>query len=893
MTILSQLVHYLHHTHGQHELWAGFNETTAQRTGIVPIRDRVTNGDIWIDSTIRLALPEGVDSETNFYAFWFRTSEIGTIAQCVPDLSWASGKDLVYNDIDAYVCNDGGKVTPKEHTYYTRIYDYVVVVVRASAFIAVNTSLQDGAFSVYMEKTKTIKTVYTKHVISLTDRMVAYTKARAADIVFINGAPKTIAIDADIPLGVFVECITYSDTTSVSLFAGDSLESYSSTIAGEDVYLLHQNKSHNTSNYLIPAECCGLYAETTTDGIYVNAIDKDCLLQVTHNDVGVPVSIMASILLKLGAALSDITISVVFRRRASNKMLGADASYIKLLYSHDDHTILSFLLNDIPPADIAFWQAASLDTTQFVQDISGLLPDVTDTSMGEYVARYGFYETVNRLCPRVQSFSVGTTSQHTFNVRIPPMFNEQFVTAHVFLNGIKLDDNLVTVTPLMIMREPIGNTHVAFGHCGTVIIDQTVDFTPTTGTVSSLVVELFEDPNLDTMVIEAPDGTVAIPFDADYYEVYQAVDIVEPDANALVDATFLTKYVTVEPATIGTLADGELTFNASPNTYLVQSKVNMFRLGTQFNSIPETLSPTVVFGDSKRFDPIVINCIDNDGNPIVNVKSTMAYLNGRVLIYGVDYILRHQFEGTDWVMSQIIVQNSGYIEEENTLSVYATKDRIDFNAHGFAIPELPFGVIDGFGCYHNLSLYMANGYVRNTNDLPHWIPGNDVVATTHAPDVGRLCGFRTVLPILFYDYLNGLTSQAATDLSRLETLRDYLAKATIYDPDIIYIPESHRLYSLFTMYVVREALRGNIIIPADYSSADLSGLVADYLWLQDLDIVFDDNIELDYAFIDVYPAYMKELNDNPKLYQFCQDLMRTYIDTDAITHGDLVPLTTA
>ncbi len=890
MSIENQLISYLHHAYGQKELWAGTDETTTQTTELALVRKHVVHGSIPIDTTAALALPNGVDSATGYYVFWFDVAELGTMATVITD-DWVSGAALLQHRTDARVFNESGHVIPLTGTYYYRVYDRIVVAIDETVFTAVCDSLTTTTLSISMEHTNAAIGCYYRRITTVSDRSIAFNKAAVASSVFINGVFTLVESVGDIPLSAVFEALTYSDAFESISIAGSELVSYTSEEHEEDVYVLHVPKSSNPEFYLIPSECCELYASAASGGYWMDVVHTGGYHQLTHADFGLLSSVADAAALALGEDLANVTFTLIPRRRTSDKKLVMDANYIRLLYIHDDSDIVAFLTETAAPEEIAFWSANSLDQASFVSDINGRLTAVADESLENYVARYGFFETVNKVCRRVQSFSVGASSQHVFNVRIPPMFNEAFVVAHVFLNGVKLADDLVTFSPLMILKHAIGNEYAADGHCGTIIVDNSVDFTPASGeNVSSLVVELFEDPDLETMVVEAPDGTLAVPFDPDYYEVYRVDSVAVPDSEAMVDETFLTKYVAVEADAVGTVEDNELLFDASANTYLVQSKVNMFRIGVEFNSLPEELDPDVG-GEMGWFDPIVVNCIDNEGVPIVNVNSALVYLNGRTLIYGVDYILRHQFEGADWVMTQIIVQNAGYVEDTNTLSVYASKDRILFNTNGFSIPELPFGVIDGFGCYENLSIYAVNGYAMNTAILPGWIPGDGAVNTTYAPATGRLCGFRSVLPNLFYEYLDGLTSSADTDLNRLNALKEYFNGYVDFTNDTIYIPESHKLYSLFVMYVVREVLRGNITVPADYTQADLAGLVADYLWLQDLDIVLDGTSSLNYNFIDVYPSYTRAVNDDIKVYQFCQDLMRTYIDADAVTHGDLVPLT--
>lgn len=901
--------------------------------------------------------------------------------------SWISSLNLLERGYNAYIFDTTGpnpswRVIPKKYIFFHVLFNDVAVAIRTDVLQRFFGKSVDLSFNMILENNtdESVKIIY-KYIGNSNDKnSVIETITRfEPSLVLRNGKPffpDNIAL-SDLSIGDDIEFHKYMDIVYSATI--DPLNDTFVTNGGLNSQLVHIPKSENLENKLIPVELCELYMYEKTNRKNAMWIDRffhepSKIFQITHSDFGVPEDLLNYYLSYLDGSLTlnDVECELIFRDRFKDKYLADDISYIRYLYLHTDSEIKDILLGNIGTAP-SVWNAADLTDSRFtteINDVPGRLK-YQEMELSDYISVYGFYNTANIICPKVNTFYVDENSQHVFAVNIPVMFNEQYTKAHMFLNGLKISDEFITRKELMyhhpVDKEYAAQFRIESGHRLVIYIDESVDFTPPNEEYSELIVELYEDPDKETQTFIDPAAGTEINFDSDVYKLYKETDVSATDDEALIDVTFDKRYEDIDPASVGSFTDDKFTFDGTPGKYILQSKVNVFKLIETFeNHIPETQDPDT----SEEFDPIVINIDDDQGYPVIGVNTSEVFLNGRMLVKDVDYHIIEQYDEGHFVHSQIIIQNVEYVQETNLLEIYVSCSGKSDENYGYAQPEKIFGLLDHYKWLSNLSIYSNYGHISPSYFLPVWSPASDgysefmsdwfelegdhpkgssilnlhntdgiftgclldryvngIIANTFVtnidhnnktitishpltvdiqngtqiniklpwiPDTGRLSAGKLTVPYLLYNYMNNLAvsgTTASDDDTVRENIYTYFSDLYANQENVLFVPNSHKVYSLLVNYIVREMLRGNITIDQSYSQDDLNSLIDSYLWVANHDLVFSKLDSTDKRFVDVYPSYARYLADNRNLYQFTQDLIRHYENqiSDDITTGDIVP----
>lgn len=768
---------------------------------------------------------------------------------------WTRTDRLKGSSVDVKIYDEDGRKIPSWEIYIHELFHYYVVAISEDAFAktlrpAKMYPILSNTKELYMTIANEVGVKSHEYITGYTPRTVeAIDMVRAsvltAALVFVGGIPvQNTSMAGTIRIGDFVEALTYTNacivTTTIDGSTGVYVDSY-----GKDHQIIHIPKSANPTNVIMSYDMCELYVFKPYDSQNLNTnfgywipkvVYADSLKQLTHNDISIPMSVLAPYAAKLNVPVNNLVVKTVHRMRFDKTMLRS-AEYVDLLYKFNDSEIMDYMTGNAT-TDVEFWHADVLQDSEYASMINNI-PEAGQSTFIKFVKSFGYYHSIALTCPRVQHFTVSADSPHRFEIPIPLTFNENLTKAHVFLGGEKVHDTLVATKPLIFTQNPIigsetvplmpYNGTVQTDHHLVVDIDPSVQYiTPSDEEYKTLSIELFEDTSKnnspDVVFFFVTDGVfMTIPFNKEIDKLYRREVIAhEPWTNIIEHSahpagfnkyTWDYQYVEVpEEEYLEFYDDINRVLSFAPgnsftnNTYIVQPGCRLYRFEFNFDTA------------YNAFDPIVIDLVSVDTNnilqsPILDIGGSLVYLNGRALVKGVDYDIITQLSSTDNVVwRQLVVQNERYIRETNNkLEAYVYRDIEVSNEYGFAQPELPFGIKTNLEWYHNNTMVVDDGYSRSTSILPFdaWLNG---VYTSSAPNHGSLINCRLTVPMLLQWYFDSieLTMQEIreSDASRVASLINLVdtESEALSDAHII-IPESHNIYSVFVLTLVRDLIK--------------------------------------------------------------------------------------
>lgn len=184
--------------------------------------------------------------------------------------------------------------------------------------------------------------------------------------------------------------------------------------------IIHIPKALNPNNYLISHDTCDffIYPRSLKSGYKVGRYfhraqgsEDRSFIQLTHNDFGVPTSLIDQFSEYIGA--DEVVIDCFIRMHSRNKTLQRDKHYLDFLYQLNDNKILDFLEGSAE-VNIPFWNAKELEISNYI----ALLKDTSEQPLRHdlkyYTEALGYINTASKLARRIfryknlQSTLVGT-----------------------------------------------------------------------------------------------------------------------------------------------------------------------------------------------------------------------------------------------------------------------------------------------------------------------------------------------------------------------------------------------------------------------------------------------------------------------------------------------------
>ena len=244
------------------------------------------------------------------------------------------------------------------------------------------------------------------------------TRSESATVKFVNGMYIKGNLTSNISEsgkfliknGDFVELIKDGNVVgsfSVDLSNDDDSRVY---ISEKDLRLkniIHIPKALNSQNYLISHDTCDFFiyprnrSTSYKVGLYFHRAqgsEDRSFIQLTHNDFGVPTSLIDMFSEYLGA--DEVVIDCYIRRHSRTKTLQRDKHYLDYLYQLDDNTILDFLEGKAD-SDISFWEAAKLETSNYLSIVKDTNAQLIQSTLKFYTEALGYTNTASLLSHRI------------------------------------------------------------------------------------------------------------------------------------------------------------------------------------------------------------------------------------------------------------------------------------------------------------------------------------------------------------------------------------------------------------------------------------------------------------------------------------------------------------
>ena len=693
-----------------------------------------------------------------------------------------------------------------------------------------------------------------------------------ATTVYLNGREAVIDTAEDIHINDYVEIIndhTVYCTFDIDLQNPDQNRQFDSVKDGVRKQIIHIPKSLNPDDRVITNNTCDVFIRPTDidnaklKGLFMHRCQYDIpVSQITHNDFSIPIYVLESYKEYLNT--EELTLHVICRCHDKINHLVRNKSYIDLLYTHDDDIILDFLENNKPrPAEhIEFWNAASLEQTEYVKMIEDVPSSITPDIVPKYIDDLGYHNAIALASRSIQRGYITAAMSHKLAVRIPTLFREAEVYVSLFIAGKRLLNSLVTV-------------HSIIDDYVEVDIDNSVVF----NVGDEFIIELYEKLPEHTIRLSPiiTDKTFTIPYD----EFYIAEEHILTTPVKGID---IEKSKSYEEINVAEVADVKIENNiitiifkdvAFGKDYILQNRDGTYPFIKHILDL------------STDKDPIVINLTtvnDNDPNdvyPIFGKIGTIAFLNGLTLVEDVDY---KTFDIVDdvtknLVARQLVISNVSYLNDtNNVIESYITRSFKEGNYHGFldtAIEELPLNSIIEY--YPQISLFSIDGQIIKEVEINnHNINLKDLTLR-----VGALYGTRTLLSSCAQEYIDLFHSD--DDSRRLLILREYFNEIVDTESDnvdFVVIPYSHRLYSLFLSVIFRDVSEGKKKIVFDPDIYNLLSQITEYNYLKKYDIIFTS--ELDLTYIDLFPTYISYVTPGIENYNALTNIATHELPDDSV-----------
>ena len=710
--------------------------------------------------------------------------------------------------------------------------------------------------------------------------LAATTAAASGNLIFVNGYESYNVSSSVLSLGDYIEVIKdrniYCEFT-LDLTNIDDNRFFTSTKDSCIKQLIHIPKALNPNQKVITHNTCDMYIRPN---IGVNKNIKGRFLhrcqmgvdigQVTFNDFSIPMYIIDAYTAAMN--VDEISIRVVCRVHDKNNVLIRDKDYVDYLYTHSDAEILQFLegVHEYT-ASMQFWKAENLEKSKYTEMMTTSVPQYIDVgSVTEYIDVLGYNNTLALVCARVLRKVIPENLSHTMHMAIPVLFESAKLYAFVYIDGIKIHNDYVTVS-----------TSSLSGY-----IDVTLSPSIELPVGKDLVVELFENQTRHTMVLEPTEDTPSfvIPYIGKTYLIYEVNNMGSVTVKG-VDRTANTSYI---PRTLAEVGEAEtddagvqtLTFKNTSygNTYVLQNTVGIYRFTADIGEIADA-NGSIVVNTNILVDDTVSTTVPLLGTTLC----PFVFLNGKLLADGVDYKLRTiKDSSNNPAFSQVVVQNINYIKSSgNTLEVYLSRDSIAEAHIGFMTSNVITGIGDVMLWFDETSMLSVDGKVVKDVEVA---TGQVSISESYGQRVGAVYDIKTIFCNQAVEFANQYSTD--TDTTRLQVLRDYFSRYDTTTSGTIVLPYSHKIYSVFLNNIIRDVLAGTKVIGYEPDLTKVLNQVSEYFYLRDLDIVYTES--LDIRFVDYHPSYQKLLVEGTPLYRALYQLKTAALVADTIVDEDAV-----
>ena len=732
------------------------------------------------------------------------------VRACIPTMNEVN-EDIyltVYYDSDRSIANDV-RVFSAEKTYSTTTNNF-----RKQIDTILNSSPRDCCLQIYKNGVEVTPLKYN----------LTFTDGDFIDII----VDENIAFSADID-------ITYDNQNPSFLSIKDSTWKQ----------LIHIPKELNPDNKIITHNTCDFWVRRTLSstpyGKYLHRVklddnSRDVVSQVTHNDMAIPLYVLDAYRDYLQA--EEITIHLVARIHDKDNVLIRDASFIDLLYVHDDDQIIDILRGN-GPENIPWWRADNLEQSKYVEMMFDVPNIVTVNNVKEYVHALGFYQVANLLCKRVIDVTATDGFKRSLTFKLPLLYFGYTVLPVVYLNGKVLNKDKFSYI-----------VDTTTNEC-TVTCDEDVNVQP--GDKLVYVFYLDGDKTIYSFTATEENTSIIIPFEE--FTVWVEDTVADTHSHGNLYTKEYHQLAEINQYILISRDDGTYQLTVAPEyvgkRILIQNKYCSYRFSydlAAYTDIGATIAIPLTISFVDRDDPDTsLTC------PAFNLQNVSVYVNGEYLARDTEYTI-HQVlsEDGNLISNELIIQCMDHFISgqkdicEVIINIAEMEDISSFFVINNELRDSsPVNLY-----FPNISLAHVNGLLERDASYE----GVYMSLPENKYSTGDIFEIQTSLPALVKDFILRYTTNE--DLERIKILNDYFYDFHQLIPDILIQEDKHRLYSSFMNTFIHDVITGVIPVTFDPDNTRMDDIISPYLYLQDSDLCFKMLGTNNQLFIDFYPQYI-------------------------------------
>lgn len=816
------------------------------------IGSRSHSGNIYIGGK-NLPLPT---NNAPYYIYFLATETMyGVTNKFLPN-AWISTEEICNKyDILLSTYHLSGRMMHKGYTYLYTLPNrggYLLAIDKSmSSFILEYDEMKDMRLTIYYDSDIISKITSKTWRIpvrddSFTERQKVLNYLASCNdnknhvTLFVNGYETKLLGSRSIPLDSFIDVIHDENTLiTFDVDLTNSSENFAFYSDKDKVYkqIIHIPKGLNPDNKVFTHNTMEIYVRSKLknnvvgNGVYLHRCAERSVTQITHNDVAISTIVLDAFRDHLEN--QDIYLHVIVRQHEKDNVLIRDKSYIDLLYTQDDKTILQCLTGKIKDS-LSFWKASELEKTTYVGMMFDVPDIITPSNVYDYVEGLGYYHTLALLCQRIRHTTITEWFRGALAFNKPLLYQGRRIYPLVYLNGKKINNEYITTyedDPSYIGVGLKDNISYNLGdilsvemflHGYTNIYKFEINENNTT----------FEVPYLDYTILEEIDTTYIIHgFNKESHYSY------EEFTNYLGNVVILP----------GTTA-GFTKFIFGPSMYgktiIVQNNIRVYRWS-------KNIDLNISQGDLITID--LHYCVNGSVHevPIWYTPNTIVYLNGKYLTENIDYTIQ---ESRDYdrrlSMKQVVIQNFQYMKStDNYIECFTTSAEIENSVNGFMIDDKAYSESELALLFENMTMFHIDGNLE-----PNVInKGSYIEVPKDKYREGAVFEVLTSVPSIIKKFL--LEYHSNDDIERIKILNDYFYGKRDLLPDIIVLPDQHKVYSIYIAAIIRDIVNNSLSgISFDPDAERMKDQLLRYQYIANADLVLQDN-NYDLRFVNVYPHY--------------------------------------
>jgi len=604
-------------------------------------------------------------------------------------------------------------------------------------------------------------------------------------------------------------------------------------------------------------------------GICLPYLATHSVSSLTHSCIGVSSYLVDATLDILGVTTGKINVRVCNYNK--NNELTPNGCLTEKLYIRPDSFIMEALLGD-PEIGVSSWTANNLESSSYAKtltnftSISNYHQDLIRKQI-ECLGYYGFEQCLLTNTGEIRD--LGAEVSH-INIAVPSFWEGTEVFPILYLDGFKIPHVRYTISRIDV---------------STISVDFQVPVIPLNShSVLSYQLILQEHQGSYSIVPSNSSANITVPIVQEGISIFLKTN----DNINSVDGQ-LPGYLKLPNHNTPYYGYGE----SSGNCTLSFNGISYGRefVIVQNNQVNYTIlhNLDISSGSTIAILPSSILINNTGAVPVLTPQTYEIYLNTRLLVPNLDYVIKRLSDGDIVAGYQIIIQNLNLLNDSspNSLEIYQTSHSYKQLDTGYVISGIIPKSTSNEALISGISRLFINGKLVPTDKIQHLNTHYQIDPTwySQANTYCMILGVSTD----FYDAY-ALYEDPDYFIGREQISAYDTALFAVTYPEPLVIPYMHKVYSPYLNEIIRRIIGGSIEVNFINDDSDILAQVISYDYLKEFDLLHI-NPELDARFTDSYPTFVADLTiTDLNQYRYIQRLVKLYLGADIDTDHSTVYL---